>query len=131
MHVYRGHCLCGAVAYVARSEPVNPHYCHCDACRRSAGAPVVAWVNFAERHFAWEGAEPKWFASSPGMRRGFCGRCGSTLCTIEDDGYACVAIGSLDYPEAVAPQYDIYVQHTLPWLKQDDGLRREEREDRF
>ncbi|RAP56985.1 hypothetical protein [Oleiagrimonas sp. MCCC 1A03011] len=101
MHVYRGHCLCGAVAYVARSEPVNPHYCHCDACRRSAGAPVVAWVNFA------------------------------TLCTIEEDGYACVAIGSLDYPEAVAPQYHIYVQHTLPWLKRDDGLRREEREDRF
>ncbi|MBB6185129.1 GFA family protein [Oleiagrimonas soli] len=118
------------MTYVARGEPVNPHYCHCDACRRSAGAPVVAWVNFAESDFSWQGDEPTWFASSPGMRRGFCARCGSTMCTLEDDGEVCVTIASLEHPEAVAPRYHIYVQHTLPWLKQDDGLRREVREDR-
>ena len=116
---------------MALSEPIKPHYCHCRTCRRITGAPVSAWVNFAKSSFAWSAGEPAWYQSSPGMRRGFCGNCGSTLCTLEDDGYVCVAICSLDDPAAMAPGYHIYWQHALPWLSQDDALPREERPDRF
>ena len=130
MQRHTGHCACGAIGFSALGEAIRPHYCHCDTCRRCAGAPVVAWVNFAADGFAWRGEQPTWFASSAVMRRGFCPHCGSSLCTVEDDGYVCVTVASLDHPELVAPGYHINVQHALPWLKLEDGLRREVREDR-
>ncbi|MGA7298478.1 MAG: GFA family protein [Rhodanobacteraceae bacterium] len=131
MKNYHGRCACGAIRYVARSEPIKPHYCHCETCRRITGAPVSAWVNFVKSGFEWLDREPSWYRSSPGMQRGFCGSCGSTLCTVEDDGYVCVSIASLDRAAEIAPRYHIYWQHALPWLSQDDALPREQREDRF
>lgn len=116
---------------MARSEPIKPHYCHCQTCRKVTGAPVSAWVNFAKPSFEWLGDEPAWYQSSPGMKRGFCGKCGTSLCTLEDDGYVCVSIVSLDRAADIAPAYHIYWQHALPWLSQDDALPREVRSDRF
>jgi hypothetical protein len=127
---YGGGCVCGAIRYEASAEPINPHYCHCSLCRRSVGAPVVAWVNFPESAFRWLQGEPRWYATSPAMRRGFCAQCGTSLCTVEDDGYVCVAIASLDEAAGLAPRYHIHAQHGLPWLRLDDGLPREHREDR-
>ena len=130
MTTYAGGCACGAIRYEADAEPINPHYCHCQLCRQSVGAPVVAWVNFPEATFRWVQGAPEYFASSPLMRRGFCSRCGTSLCTVEDDGYVCVTIASLDRAAEVAPRYHIYAQHRLPWLELDDGLPREHRDDR-
>ncbi|HET6632135.1 MAG TPA: GFA family protein [Rhodanobacteraceae bacterium] len=128
---YAGGCLCGAVRYEADAEPINPHYCHCGSCRRASGAPVVGWANFPESEFRWTHGAPRLRASSSVMRRGFCAECGSQLCCVEDDGYVCVTIASLDDPAAVAPRYHIHVQHALPWLRIDDDLPREERKDRL
>ena len=127
---YSGGCVCGAIRYQANADPINPHYCHCGRCRRSVGAPVVAWVNFPESAFRWLQGEPRWHATSTVMRRGFCAQCGTSLCSVEDDGYVCVTIASLDRVAEVAPGYHIHAQHGLPWLAIDDGLPREHREDR-
>lgn len=128
--IWSGSCACGAVQYEASAAPVNPHYCHCLACRRSVGAPVVAWVNFPLAQFRWRRGVPTYYASSSAMRRGFCERCGTSLCTEEDDGYICVTIASLDQAAELAPEYHIYAQHALEWLRLADGLPREARDDR-
>jgi hypothetical protein len=92
------------------------------------GAPVVAWANFARAGFAFAGAEPAFFESSPGIRRGFCPACGSSLRTVENgDDYVCVTITSLDDPAAIAPGYHIWTESQLPWLDLAGDLPRRQR----
>jgi hypothetical protein len=38
----RGGCLCGAIRYEGIGEPYNVTHCHCEDCRKSAGAPFAA-----------------------------------------------------------------------------------------
>lgn len=106
MKTYEGGCLCGAVRYRAKADPVFPHLCSCTVCRRWSGAPTVAWVEFPLSGFEWTGeeGEPHFFRSSDRTERGNCPRCGSAICAV-DDGYANISIvlGSLDEPDAVIP----------------------------
>ena len=39
----RGGCLCGAIRYEGIGEPHNVTHCHCEDCRKSAGAPFATW----------------------------------------------------------------------------------------
>lgn len=97
-------------------------------CRRATGAPVTAWVNFALEGFRFVSGEPAFYPSSPGIRRGFCSRCGGTLCTVEeDDELISILIGSLDDPDRVPPDYHIWTESRVSWLHIDDGLPRRPR----
>jgi hypothetical protein len=44
--VITGGCHCGAVRYEAVGEALTHALCHCSDCRRSAGAPMVAWTMY-------------------------------------------------------------------------------------
>jgi hypothetical protein len=56
------------------------------------------------------GEELRWYTSSAAARRGFCGRCGSTLFW-EGAGrdYLSIAAGSLDDPGRLGVGYHIFV----------------------
>lgn len=74
-----GQCLCGAVHYRVRG-PMRPiTACHCTQCRRQSGHFMAATA--ADRTaIAIDGAEAlRWFSATQGVRRGFCGTCGSHL----------------------------------------------------
>lgn len=76
-----GSCLCGAVT-VAFDTPVKwVAHCHCSQCQRAHGAAFVTWLGVDEQQAQIGDPEGKliWFASSAPARRGFCGRCGSSL----------------------------------------------------
>ena len=89
---YEGGCLCGSIAFTAKSEPINPHLCSCTTCQRSSGAPTVAWVEFSLEHFEWKDKnELGLYRSSEKTQRFFCKRCGSFMGTI-NDGYANISI---------------------------------------
>jgi len=89
----------GRIRYRAEGEPHAPHYCHCRMRQRVVGAPVVAWVNLHSTKFAFTAAQPTFYQSSPGIRRGFCSNGGASICTIEDgDDYVCITIASSDEP---------------------------------
>ena len=123
---FEGGCLCGRMRYPAGELPHAPHYCHCRMCQRVVGAPVVAWVNFPRTAFSFTAAEPAFYQSSPGIRRGFCPACGSSLCTIVEDrdDHVCVTIATLDDPAAIAPGYHIWTESQLPWLNLAGDLPR-------
>lgn len=113
-----GGCLCGAVRYRARGEPKWVAYCHCESCRRATGAPMASYAGFAAERFAYIAGAPARFASSPGVTRSFCGRCGTPL-TYEGarwPGEVHVLIGTLDRPEDFVPTRDAFVEEKLPWL---------------
>ena len=47
-----GGCLCGALRYRLDAAPLDIGYCHCSMCRRSTGAPVLAWACIPAAAFA-------------------------------------------------------------------------------
>lgn len=113
-----GGCLCGSTRYLVRGEPSVVALCHCSMCRRAAGAPVVAWAMFALADLQFLRGEPARYTSSPGVERGFCGRCGTTLSFTADflPGLVDVTVASLDDPARLPPQMHIWESARLPWL---------------
>jgi hypothetical protein len=68
--------------------------------------------------------EIKYCETSPGMHRGFCGRCGSSLEGHGDgwdDFYLTAAC--LDDPTIAKPVTNIYLDHRQPWVMIDETLR--------
>lgn len=120
----RGGCFCGAVRYEASEAPFGSMICHCRSCRRIAAAPAVAWVTFRLPALRFTLGQPQSLESSPGIRRRFCGQCGTQLSyenartPHEIDLTTC----SLDEPERFAPTHHSWLQHDLPWLHFGDGL---------
>lgn len=73
-----GGCLCGAVRFVARPHAMTMQVCHCAMCRRWTGGVFMAVHCARPVRFSGEAAIGR-YASSPGVARGFCRQCGSTL----------------------------------------------------
>ena len=121
-----GGCLCGAVRFEATGAPVLTEFCHCNTCRRAIGAPLAAFAGFPVERFRLTGGEPVGFASSPGVTRTFCGRCGTSLThfaeRFPDDIY--VAIAAFDNPETLGPELHIWTSDRLSWLETADDLPR-------
>jgi hypothetical protein len=119
-----GGCLCGFVRYRAEGPASNETACHCSLCRRSSGAPFVAWFSVPAAGFRFTSGEPTCFASSDHATRRFCARCGTPLtfqssrCPEEVDVTTC----SLDDPERLPPRDHTHVASRLSWVRLADGL---------
>lgn len=114
-----GGCLCGAIRFAADGPPKWTSYCHCASCRRHTGAPVSAYAGFEASTVRFTQGEPAYYPSSPGVRRGFCSRCGSTL-TFEGErwpGEVHLHVGAFDDPASVPPTgRQAFAEERLPWL---------------
>jgi len=121
-----GHCLCRAITFELSGAPERVVHCHCESCRRSTSAPIATFVIVRRVDVRWIGDAPVVYPSSPGVRRSFCGRCGSPLAYETErrpdliDLYAC----SLSDPAAVTPGSHVHVEEQLPWLDVLDDLPR-------
>ena len=124
---WSGGCLCGAVKYVAKGEPIIVGSCHCINCRKMSGAAFVTYVFFKPEQFEWVQGELGTHASTPDLVRAFCRDCGSPISAwrqSERDKWINVWAGSLDQAEKLTPQHHIYAKDELPWLHLEDGLER-------
>ena len=97
--VASGSCLCGSVRYVVRGPLRDVILCHCVFCRR-ASTHVGAYSACAPGDLEVQGGRTlRWYRSSPAARRGFCGKCGSTLFWEPAAGtHVSIAAGSLNPP---------------------------------
>jgi len=118
MTTYQGGCLCGAVRFEADGAPKWTGLCHCASCRKHTGAPVAGFAGYESGKVRFVVGAPVYFASSEGVRRGFCGSCGATL-TYEGapwPGEIHLHIGAFDDPAAFAPKGQGFPEERLPWL---------------
>jgi hypothetical protein len=127
----RGGCFCGAVRYEADGRPSDETLCHCSICRRTSGAPSVAWFTLASTDVRVTKGTPAEIRSSPSAVRSFCGTCGTPLFFRYDatPDRVDITICSLDDPESVRPQDHTWTRSRLSWVRPGDGLP-EHREDR-
>lgn len=111
-----GGCLCGNVRYAAAGEPVAVSICHCGSCRKSAGAPSVAWASYALVDFRITKGAMTTYASSPGVQRQHCGACGTCLTFYErGEETIDITLASLDDPDQLCPTKEIWLSHRLVW----------------
>jgi hypothetical protein len=113
-----GGCLCGALRYRIDGAIPAANLCHCRSCRMAAGAPVVAFADLAPGQFAWTAGEPAFYASSAGVRRGFCATCGTALTYESEDlpGEVHVLSATLDDPGAAPPTGELFAEERIPWM---------------
>ena len=122
----QGHCFCRETGWEFEGEMTWACYCHCDDCRRNCAAPVVAWLGVPLKHFSWLGLAPKTYQTPDGVRRHFCGNCGSPM-GFEADHYPGgmhLYAASLDNPENFTPTFHVNYESRLPWLELHDGLKK-------
>lgn len=125
---HTGGCMCGAVRYAVRGEPLRVGICHCETCRRNTGAPFGVFAIFRRDQVDRLTGDTDFYQSSPTGRRHFCPRCGAPVfAEWSDSGDFDVPIGSLDAPERLAPTYELWTVRRLPWLSKLDRLERFER----
>jgi hypothetical protein len=116
--VHTGGCLCGAVRFEVCGPAKWTAYCHCQSCRKHTGAPVSAFAGFERSQVSFTKGQLATFASSPGVKRGFCAVCGSTL-TYEGDRWPSEMhfhVGAFDMPQDFPPEGYAFAEERLPWL---------------
>ncbi|MBO1074074.1 GFA family protein [Roseomonas marmotae] len=122
----KGGCYCGEIRYEGEGAPFHSTICHCQDCRRVAGAPFVAWFSLPVTGLRFTAGEPARFASSDKGRRSFCPRCGTPLTFQSTDlpDEVDIATATLDDPAQVPPADHVRARGQLPWVKLADGLPR-------
>ena len=76
---HTGGCICGAIRFTVQAPMREVLACHCRECRRMSGHYFAATAARHENLEITENAGLVWYQSSAASRRGFCGRCGSSL----------------------------------------------------
>ncbi|MGB5337034.1 MAG: GFA family protein [Woeseiaceae bacterium] len=120
----QGGCFCGEIRYEVLGPEKFACLCHCESCQRAAGAPVVAWATYARETFVVTRGEMHWHHSSPGVTRGGCRNCGTSM-TYEHEGREGdidVTLNSLDDPCAPTLRAHIWTEDSQPWLRISDDL---------
>jgi hypothetical protein len=121
-----GHCLCGAIRFTARTEPLSTNYCHCESCRRHTGSAVAAFVTFPKDSVEWSGAERMRYRSSPLVVRSFCGNCGSPLAYEHENSAEQIDLylGAFDDPADFPPRKHVHCRERVAWFETTDHAPR-------
>lgn len=120
-----GGCQCGAVRYSVDGDPQHVALCHCNDCRKSAGAPMVSWAAFAEDEFTLEQGELTTYNSSGSALRSFCPQCGTGIAYRNAEflpGIVDIQSATLDDPQALPPGAHIQIAERIGWMESQHEL---------
>jgi len=121
---YTGTCYCGSLKYRVAADFKTQCFCHCRSCQLASGAPYVAWGTVEKDSFEILCGNMNQVSTSPGVIRGFCSECGTSL-TYHQQKYADsidICLATLDDPALVRPAFHLWISDKLPWVNIDDGL---------
>jgi hypothetical protein len=111
-----GGCQCGAVRYRLEATP-GGNLCHCRMCQKASSGPFMAFGGVPSSSFVIARGSLSLFRSSDIAERGFCAACGTPLTYRVLGGQRVgVTLGSLDDPNAVAPEEQFGAESRVSWL---------------
>lgn len=124
--VRTGRCLCGAIRFRATGAPKWVAHCHCQSCRRQTASAFTTYAGYRADAVAFEGPAPARFASSPGVERSFCPRCGTPLAFTGDrwPDEIHLFLATFEDPMSLTPKAHVNTAEQLGWIHLDDGLPR-------
>lgn len=124
---HTGGCLCGALRYEARGEPMYMGYCFCADCRKASGSGFMPFMGFAGAAVRFTGEARQ--VRSPAARggdavRNVCPECGSLVFggIVGVDASHTIYAGSLDDPSAFHPTMAIFNRDRPAWAPLPEGL---------
>jgi hypothetical protein len=119
-----GRCFCRAIRYRCGPPLYPPTLCHCESCRRIAGAHALGWFTIQASQLDCVAGAPQEFESSPGVWRTYCAHCGTPLTyrNAKRPGELDITICSLDEPGLMVPADHIWMQDAPGWDRPRDGL---------
>lgn len=121
--VREGGCACGAVRYRVSGGMRPVVACHCSQCRKAYTNYGAFTAALRDALTIENKAAVTWFDSSPGVRRGFCRRCGSALFFERAERpYTSIAAGTLDQPSGLRQVQHIFVADKADFYEIGDGL---------
>ena len=118
--VRSGGCLCGALRYEARGEPMYAGHCYCQDCRKASGSGFVPYMGFARDALTITGASLAFASKAANGNdavRNSCPRCGSLVFGGPRDSASVFTVyaGSLDDPAAFIPSAAIFTRERPAW----------------
>ncbi len=128
--MYKGQCLCGAVAFEV-AEIVGPfELCHCKRCRKSTGSAFAATVGAKAKGFRIvmgkdliRTFELPVVENPPAYTTCFCSRCGSSVPLVDPAAdWLEIPAGLFDTELPLRPERHIYIEYKANWESIDDDL---------
>jgi hypothetical protein len=125
-------CECGAIRFQI-DRVFDVIYCHCRACRRRSGAPVLVSLQVPGDAMRLAAGRPTRYRTSKAGVNHFCGTCGCGVFGEYFDPshplavngrYYSVRLGALDEPERLGPTIHQFVEYRLAWFDTTDALPR-------
>lgn len=117
-----GGCLCGAVRY-RYAGPLRPVVaCHCEQCRRTSGHFAAGTQGHRECLTLEDADTLQWYESTPGVHRGFCTGCGSSLFWTRDPARITIMAGTLDRPTGLRLTHQIFTAYASDYYTVDPNL---------
>ncbi len=120
----RGHCFCKSIRFEVPGPEQFACFCYCESCQRAAGAPVVAWATYDSHSFGVTDGRLHQYHSSPGVTRGICRDCGSSISYQNElrPGEIDISLNCLVDPAAPIPRAHIWTQDKQRWMRICDDL---------
>ncbi|APR38704.1 GFA family protein [Paraburkholderia sp. SOS3] len=124
---YTARCACGAIRFEFDSDPTFIADCYCKDCQKSGGGAMATFFGVPQEDFTLISGTPKSFhyvaESGKGLDRNFCPDCGARLFSSNLEtfpGMVFVALGSLDEPERVQPNVEMFTKRRFGWMTHPD-----------
>jgi len=122
-----GRCLCGAVTFSFRQEPLVRRACWCRDCQYLAAGNATINVVFRKAGFTCRGEVSAYESTADSgtpMRRSFCPTCGTPLFSeaLTRPDVMVVRVGALDDPELGRPEGFIWTASAPRWGFVDSTL---------
>ncbi len=121
--VHEGGCLCRAIRYLVKGNPLRAYVCHCTFCQQVTGSAFATIVWFEEENVELTGDglttyEHRSDESNHLFRLGFCNRCGTTVTWTNENrpGVHMITVGTLDDPNWVKIEMHIWTRSAQHWV---------------
>ena len=124
MSLVSGHCFCDSIRFEVEGPETFACFCYCQSCQRAAGAPVVPWATYAKNTFKVTQGLMHSHESSPGVTRGHCNDCGSSISyeNSKRPGEIDITLNTHDDPSGPVLRAHIWTEDKPRWLLIGDDL---------
>jgi hypothetical protein len=125
---WTGGCLCGALRYEAKGEPLFAGLCYCADCRKASGSGSIPFIGFSREQVQFTGASLKFSSKAASGRdaiRNSCSVCGSLVHggEVEKHDQFTIYAGTLDDPSLFCPTAAIFTRDRPAWAVIPAGLK--------